>query len=315
MEAINFIKETHKHYLGDIDINVKDENGFTYYDYAVLFKAIDDDHYVICPDCINSINKTKCLFGEGYYTDKNDSINCTVCNKKLDLDKKFHICSKELIDIYNSSDEEEIFKMILDVLDIGREDFILILLTNILNCKPKEKEKLIEFVNNHPSLPDKKAYKLSFIKFCIGQIDNIDDIYEILSFIHSQVHHYNNKPSITFTKNNINRSAFNVHDIDELRKLLKYETIKTVNRKIDDFIKELPFSCWFDKPHKVRRMMKAFIKYYIKRYANVMKLFDDVDRILDDCVRIFYEIDEKYYISPEKIIDDVRKYIENTMIE
>lgn len=319
MDAINFIKETHKHYLGDIDINVKDENDFTYYDYAVLHEAIDDDHYVICPNCINGINKTKCLFGEGYYTNKDEIINCTVCDKKLDLNKKFHVSSTKLIDIYNTSDEEEIFKILLDVLNRRsyREDFMLKLLANVLNCKPKEKEKLSKLVGSKKLRKqlDKDEYKLPFIKFCIGSIDNIDDIHEILSFTKPPVHYGKVCPHITFTKNNINYSAFSKNNINSLRKSLKCDTIKTLNYEINDFIHDLPYSYWRDEPDKVPPMIKTYIKFYMKRYANVMKLFDNVNDLLNDCGEIFNEINEKYDLMQIEIIDDVKKYIEKTLID
>lgn len=218
MEAIDFIKETHKPFVGNIDISLRDENGYSYYDYYTLFNCFNHtyDNY-ICKDCIKAFNITSKFF---VYETKQHCVECIICEKRKPQYAKI---INDIMRLHYLYDKYYILDSIGEIVNSPHLNRLFIQpITNILNYDKAKKEKIkkllyriecMKFLND--ALDDEYGETYYMIHCVLGLMDNRD----IITFVEKQIYH---KRFIALTKDNIDCENI---DTDELMyNLVDYTT-------------------------------------------------------------------------------------------
>lgn len=257
MEAINFVKENHKPFIGDIDINVKDEDGLTYCDNWLKYCCGNHCDW-ICDNCFNGVSHYK-----KYFIKDEEGVNekCPICNKE-DILTNFY--QDKIINIYSSTNAIELINNIIKAINLWFATTAHITLQDIIsvvNDKPKEKEELIKLLKNLENIDvininDKYRWAIHYV---LGIMNDCD----IMSLIDYEI---KSKRNIELTSNNIDLEVVKNGEL----KTLKNNIMKQF-KKYPDFV--LNVMNVFDEPKDIIDfIMSKFEKdiriYYIQHLVN-----------------------------------------------
>lgn len=146
MEAINFVKQIHKPFIGYIDENITDEDGFNYYDLVLKYCFLDNEY--ICDDCFNKFNKVK----KHIYKDLDEpDCNCSICGSFIEA---HYFYDKNMLDIFYAKSGIEMIEKIIAAMNEYKAliRYRKVAIKEIIDDKPKEKQEAAKILKMMTSL-------------------------------------------------------------------------------------------------------------------------------------------------------------------
>lgn len=271
MEAINWIKKYHKSYKGDIDYNVKDDEGKTYLYY--LLKYSTDDY-------------EDTIFSENFEESKIDSCDCNICLNNID-ELYYDLCKLIFNDVNDIDFHNNVEIYLLNGIEnVVNTIYDIIETFNIDKIESKAfYEFLLELLDCIDAWFYEKAEEVS--DDSVGMIQNIIDFFGYGTDAKSMVKQIVDKLSYSLSSSQYPEivHVFNSTSIiNELARISIVETFKSL---------------------RFNQMAVALTYFYeqITKFNHIEDIIEDIEFKDIDIYDVMRKIDMRNIIIKEEIID------------